>query len=122
MAPGVRDCPQHKACQGGVVGLEFLVHEDPGEEQYKEKDEEEVLALPTSACKTYKMVRRKLKIKPWNPPLAYRCSPNSSWKRNQPLATLIPLREAKDSWPGLRAMMSPSTNKLTGRLTRCPSL
>lgn len=32
--------------------------------------------------------------------------------------TLIPLREVKDSCPGLRATISPSTNKLTGRLTR----
>ena len=31
--------------------------------------------------------------------------------------TLMPLRDANASWPGLRAMMSPSTSRLTGRLT-----
>lgn len=31
--------------------------------------------------------------------------------------TLIPLRGANASWPGLRAMTSPSTSRLTGRLT-----
>lgn len=35
--------------------------------------------------------------------------------------TLMPLSETNASWPGLRAITSPSTNRLTGRLTNCSS-
>lgn len=35
--------------------------------------------------------------------------------------TLMPLRDANASWPGLRAMMSPSTSRLTGRFTNWES-
>lgn len=35
--------------------------------------------------------------------------------------TLMPRREANASWPGLRAMMSPSTSRLIGRLTNWES-
>lgn len=35
--------------------------------------------------------------------------------------TLMPLRETNASWPGLRAITSPSTNRLTGRLTNWSS-
>lgn len=35
--------------------------------------------------------------------------------------TLMPRREANASWPGLRATISPSTSRLTGRLTNWES-
>lgn len=56
------------------------------------------------------------------PPLLVGAPTAFSRGGEKPRTTLIPLREANDSWPGLRAMISPSTNRLTGRLTRRPSL
>ena len=64
-----------------------------------------------------------VRMKPGDPPTtAGGPSHSISREGEEPPATLMPRREAKDSWPGLKAMMSPSTSRLTGRLTRCPSL
>lgn len=86
-------------------------------EEDREKDAPALLCSPGA----YELSRKR--IEPWGAPTGARGrSPSISREGEEPRATLIPLREANDSWPGLSAMMSPSTSRLTGRLTRCPSL
>lgn len=86
---------------------------DLGFQEEAEQQQEEVSTLPW--CPGNPHAGQEASKSSLRTPNDFRSSPAAP-------STLMPLREAKDSWPGLRAMMSPSTNRLTGRFTRCPSL
>lgn len=110
---------------GGARGTGRLAA-SRSEKKEQDKEKKDVAALLRSPTAPVRKPRRRpgsFRMKPWDAPtVAYGRNHSISREGEKPRATLIPLKEANDSWPGLRAMMSPSTNRLTGRLTRCPSL
>lgn len=83
----------------------------------EERTEETDLQAPAQCARhprnKHASVRKTERSYNWHVP-----SPKSDTKTK---ITLMPRRETNASWPGLRAITSPSTNRLTGRLTNCSS-